>query len=151
MARAEHEVRIARPIEEVFDFLADGSNNSNWQPRTFQTSRVEEGLGVGTSFRQSVRHPFGFSVASNYRLTVFERPVKLALVSTSGGPIHPEETHVLEAVGAGQTRLRTQVAYQVDGIVRLARPLLALLHPLFAWEASWTDNITAGMIASSRS
>jgi uncharacterized protein YndB with AHSA1/START domain len=151
MAGADHEVRIARPMEEVFDFLADGSNNPSWQPRTTEATQLGDALGVGTSFRQSVRHPFGFSVSSNYRLTVFDRPTRLSLVSTSGGPIHPEESFVLEDTGNGQTLLRAHVGYQADGVVRLAKPLLALLHPLFAWEASWIEHITEGMITSSRS
>jgi hypothetical protein len=151
MAGADHQVRIDRPIEEVFDFLADGTNNSSWQPQTTDTVQVGETLGVGTSFRQTVRHPFGFRVSSDYRLTVFDRPGHLVLVSTSGGPIHPEESFELERVAVSETLLRCHVGYRADGLVRVAKPLLALLHPLFAWESSWVDSITAGMIASTTS
>ena len=31
--RAEHQVTIDRPAEEVFAFLANGANNLRWQPR----------------------------------------------------------------------------------------------------------------------
>ena len=32
MASAHKAVRIDRPVDVVFDFLADGTNNPAWQP-----------------------------------------------------------------------------------------------------------------------
>ncbi len=32
MAHAEHTVTIARSAEEVFDFVADGTNTPRWRP-----------------------------------------------------------------------------------------------------------------------
>ena len=57
MTQAHHDVRIARPIEDVFDFLANGANNPRWQPLVVSTVPDGESLGVGSTFRQTVRHP----------------------------------------------------------------------------------------------
>ena len=86
MARARHSVDIARPIEDVFDFLANGANNPRWQKRVTSTTQLGDTLGVGTAFKQSMRHPLGFSVPASYRITAFERPRRLATTGTSGGP-----------------------------------------------------------------
>jgi uncharacterized protein YndB with AHSA1/START domain len=84
MARAQHSVEIARPIGDVFDFLANGTNNPRWQSRVTMTTQVGDTLGVGTAFRQSMRHPLGFSVPADYRITAFERPRLLVTKVTSG-------------------------------------------------------------------
>src|ERR1700685_2797602 len=84
MASAQHNVEIGRPAEEVFDFLAEGTNNPRWQPPVIHTMRSDGPVGVGTTFRQSVRHPFGFTVSANYRVATFERPRVLALVVHCG-------------------------------------------------------------------
>ena len=140
MARAQHSVDIARPIEDVFDFLANGTNNPRWQNRVTMTTQVGDTLGVGTAFRQSMRHPLGFSVSANYRITAFERPRLLVTKVTSGGPIRPAGTYELTGNAAGGTTVRCTIDARAAGAARIAMPVLALLRPLFAWKASWLDN-----------
>jgi hypothetical protein len=137
--QALHQVTVHRPVDQVFDFLADGSNNPRWQPRVTWVSQVGAALDTGTEFKQSMRHPFGFVVTADYRLTGFERPTRLSLVGTSGGPIHPTVNYELSGIEEATTILRCTVEYELAGISRVAAPLLALLHPLFSWEASWID------------
>jgi uncharacterized protein YndB with AHSA1/START domain len=139
MARAQHSVEIARPIEDVFDFLANGTNNPRWQNRVTSTTQLGDTLGVGTAFRQSMRHPLGFSVPANYRITGFERPRLLVTKVTSGGPIRPTETYELTENATGGTAVRRTIDVRAAGAARIATPVLALLRPLFAWEASWLD------------
>jgi uncharacterized protein YndB with AHSA1/START domain len=141
VTRAQYEVRIGRPIEQVFDFLADGSNNPRWQPRTQLTSQVETALAAGTSFRQTMRHPFGFNISSNYKLTVFERPHTLVLVATSRSPIRPTVTYDLTEHPGGGTVLHCTVEYRPIGMARFAAPLLSIVRPLVAWEASWIEGV----------
>jgi uncharacterized protein YndB with AHSA1/START domain len=140
MARARHSVDIARPIEDVFDFLANGTNNPRWQKRVTLTTQLGDTLGVGTAFKQSMRHPLGFSVPANYRITAFERPRLLVTKVTSGGPIRPTETYELTENATGGTTVRCTIGVRAAGAARIATPALALLHPLLAWEASWLDN-----------
>jgi uncharacterized protein YndB with AHSA1/START domain len=140
MAEARHSVDIARPIEDVFDFLANGANNPQWQTRVTSTAQLGDTLGVGTVFKQSMRHPLRFTVPASYRITVFERPRIIAKAGTSGGPIRPTETYELAENAAGGTTVSGTIGVQPAGAARIAAPFLALLHPLFAWEASWLDN-----------
>jgi uncharacterized protein YndB with AHSA1/START domain len=109
MTEARHSVDIARPIEDVFDFLADGTNNPRWQTRVTSTTQIGPTLGVGTAFRQSMRHPLGFAVPANYWLTVFERPQIIAKAGTSGSPIRPTETYELAQNATGGTTVRCTI------------------------------------------
>lgn len=142
MASARHEVRIARPPEEVFAFLADGANNPSWQPPVSETTRVggDGPVAVGSAFRQRMRHPLGFTVGADYRVTVFDPSRALATVVTSGGPLRPTLAYELRAEEDGGTLVRATVSYRPGGIARLAAPALALLHPLFAWESAWIEH-----------
>jgi uncharacterized protein YndB with AHSA1/START domain len=142
MARAQRSVVISRPIEEVFDFLADGTNNPRWQTRvTTTTLQSDDPLGVGTAFEQSVRHPLGFTVPADYRITTFERPRTLVKTVTAGGPIRPTETYELTENATGGTTVKCTIDFRPAGAARIAAPVLALLHPLFAWETSWVVNV----------
>jgi uncharacterized membrane protein len=139
MTRVQREVQIDRPAEEVFAFLADGSNNPSWQPRVIETIQVDTPLGVGTRFHQTVRHPLGFRVSADYVLTVYEPGHELALRTTSGGPIRPTQHYHLTADTTTSTTVRSCLEYRPEGLARGAYPLFALLRPLFSWEASWLD------------
>lgn len=142
MISAQHEVRIRRPRDEVFDFLADGTNNRRWQPMVRHTAQVEPTMGAGTSFRQSIRHPLGFTVSADYRIAEYQRPDTLALVVTSGGPIRPLLRYTLTPDGDG-TVVHVSLEHPARGAGWLAAPLLWLFHPLWAWETRWVDRAGA--------
>jgi uncharacterized protein YndB with AHSA1/START domain len=136
MTKAHHDVHIDRPIDEVFDFLADGTNNHRWQPFVDGATAPDGPPGIGRTFHQRARHPLGFTVSADYRIAAYERPRLLVLVVTSGGPVRPTVTYQLTPAGDGTADVRCTVEYHPSGLGRLAGPVLGLLHPLFAWEAS---------------
>ena len=55
-------------------------------------------------------------------------------------PMSPTETYELAQNATGGTTVRCTIDVHPAGAGRIAAPLLALLHPLLAWEASWLDN-----------
>ena len=140
MTQAHHIVRLNRPIEEVFDFLADGTNNPRWQRFVVRTAPSNDAVGVGHTFSQRVRHPLGFTVPADFRVTEYERPRRLSVMVTAGGPIRPTITYELTPDGE-VTILRCTVEHQLAGVARLAAPATALLHPVFAWEARSVERI----------
>ena len=44
--RFEATVKIDRPIEEVFDFLADGENDPKFSPRVLEIAKTTDGRRV---------------------------------------------------------------------------------------------------------
>ena len=103
MTGARRSVDIARPIEDVFDFLANGANNPRWQTCVTSTMQLGPTLGTGTAFKQSMRHPLGFAVPANYRITVFERP---HIIAKAGPPavrsVRPRPTNSLRTPPAAR-------------------------------------------------
>jgi hypothetical protein len=136
MTQAHHQAHIRRSIEDVFDFLADGSNNAAWQPSVISTTADGKSIGVGSTFHQMIRHPFGYRISSDYRITEYDRPFELTFDITSGGPLRPTLNFALTRVGDEATNVRWTLTYRAGGLGTLARPVLALLDPLFAWETS---------------
>ena len=50
MANVSGEILINRPVEQVFDFVADQRNEPSYNPRMLQSEKITEGaIGVGDS------------------------------------------------------------------------------------------------------
>jgi hypothetical protein len=53
MANVNGEILIERPVEEVFDFVADQRNEPIYNPRMQQSEKITDGpIGVGTRFER---------------------------------------------------------------------------------------------------
>ena len=59
MPHAEHTVTIARPPQDVFDYLADGTHNRDWREGVLEISRTSAGDGPGATYRQVLAGPGG--------------------------------------------------------------------------------------------
>jgi hypothetical protein len=61
MANVSGEILINRPVEQVFDFVADQRNEPIYNPRMLRSEKITDGpIGVGTRFRAtalSARRP----------------------------------------------------------------------------------------------
>ena len=56
MPHIEGEVRIHRPVEQVFDFVADERNEPTYNRHMAISEKVTDGpIGVGTRFRATIR------------------------------------------------------------------------------------------------
>ena len=52
MARIEGEIVIDRPVEEVFDFVADERNEPRYNPQMLRAEQISSGpIGLGTEPR----------------------------------------------------------------------------------------------------
>jgi carbon monoxide dehydrogenase subunit G len=81
--RFEGTAHIDRPVEQVFDFLADGENDPKFSPRVLEIAKTSEGPpGVGTTFASTVKDA-GMKTKREFKLTEFERPAKIRWTETS--------------------------------------------------------------------
>jgi carbon monoxide dehydrogenase subunit G len=68
---------VNRPIEEVFDFLAAGTNDPKFSPRVQSIRKESDGpSGVGTVFVSQVKDA-GMKTDRRFELTEFEEPTKI--------------------------------------------------------------------------
>ena len=122
MARIEGEIIIERPLEEVFDFVADERNEPRYNPRMLHAEKLTAApIGAGTSFRAEMkgrRRPVEMTV----EFTEYERPRRLALTAHLS-PMEIRGGLTFEPVPEG-TRMRWQWTLEPRGLLKVLSPLI---------------------------
>src|ERR1700691_5517256 len=97
---------VDRPINEVFAFLGDGTNDPKFSPRVQQIQQTTDGpVGVGTVFESTVKDA-GMTTSRKFELTVFEAPSKIRWTERSKNTVTvPDGGYELEAVSDTQTKV----------------------------------------------
>jgi uncharacterized protein YndB with AHSA1/START domain len=123
MARIEGAIMINRPVEEVFDFVADERNEPRYNPRMVRAEMLSPGpVGLGSRFRAEMRtrpRP----VVMTTENTGYERPRRLAS-TTRLSTMEIRGTLTFEPVPGG-TRMRWSWQVQPRGLLKLMSPLVA--------------------------
>ena len=124
MATFHNTVKIARPTDEVFAFLADFGNIPAWNYAITRTVQTSPGpAGVGATYRQTRTIPRRSEEA--FEVTDFAPPSRLAIQGQIG-PFNASSSYLLEAT-AGGTRLTNHV--ELEPSSALLRPLGPLAVP----------------------
>ena len=70
--RFEGTTVIDRPIEDVFAFLSDGTNDPKFSPRVLEIRKTTDGpVGVGTVYASTVKDA-GVKTSREFEITEFE-------------------------------------------------------------------------------
>jgi uncharacterized membrane protein len=122
MAQMQQSVEIARPLEEVFAFVANSANDALWGANLTEVTKVSPGpLGVGSRFRYKARFA-GREFELVREITVYE-PNRRQAVKTISGPLRWGGTRTFEAIPGG-TRVTLSGGGRAGGFFGLAEPLL---------------------------
>jgi len=116
------EITIARPVEEVFDFVADETKEPQYNPDMVRADRQTDGpIGTGTRYSAAVRSG-GRTTEMTIEVTAYERPTLLASATTLA---QADIAYVLrfEPVPEG-TRMRWTGQVRPHGALRLLGPLV---------------------------
>ncbi|HET7476252.1 MAG TPA: SRPBCC family protein [Dermatophilaceae bacterium] len=125
MARVAGSIDIARPVEEVFDVVADQRNEVRYNPKMTQSTKLTAGpVGVGTQFRATVLTR-GKPVEVVIECTGFDRPRVFATRSVMKGAVATGQVRC-EPIPGG-TRFSWDWEVSVSGPARFAGPLVALI------------------------
>jgi carbon monoxide dehydrogenase subunit G len=120
--RIHFSVEIARPIEEVFAYLADPHNVTEWQDATVGVQFDDDApVAIGTRYEQEIHIP-GRQIDSTVEVTAHEPP-HLFSIRSSGGPLDFAVEHRLEASGEG-TRVTVEAEGEAKGVLRFAGPMM---------------------------
>ncbi|MGW3283856.1 SRPBCC family protein [Streptomyces sp. NPDC001002] len=111
---------INRSIEDVFAFLAEGTNDPKFSPRVQSIAKSPEGpTAVGTVFTSTVKDA-GMKSARTFRITEFEAPRRIRWAETSKNSVTADEGgYDLESTGPGTTRVRIYNVLEGHGIGKL--------------------------------
>jgi len=123
MIKIESSILFHRPVAEVFDYLSDFQNGTQWQTGLLGVGRITEGpIGVGTRFT-SVRKAMGRKMESGIEFTAFELNKKFTIKSYSGSSPF-KQSFLFEDTGEG-TRVNTIFELELGGLMKVAEPLIA--------------------------
>jgi hypothetical protein len=123
--RIEREIEIRRPIEQVFDFVAEPRNDPRWCRKVMSVDQVE-GSGPGPGSRYAVVHrPVPGRPPRDLDLTLldWEQPSRIEWREDDGTDVFLVE-YSLEAIANG-TRLRQRSDAEL-GAGRLLRPIFRI-------------------------
>jgi hypothetical protein len=121
MIRASWQIRIERPAEEIFDFVADLRNEPQFNPDASNIEQQTPGpVGLGTVWTEDFRR------IGRYETTIdeYERPAKLGFDARN-----PKTDAVVrfsfEPQGDAATDVSCVVELTMKGAMRLMEPLMA--------------------------
>jgi carbon monoxide dehydrogenase subunit G len=94
-------ILIDKPIEEVFDFLANGENDKKFSPRVVEIKKTNPGSPAQGAIYASTVKDGGMKSKRRFELTVFERPNRIRWHElTENAVVVPEGGYDLEPDGA---------------------------------------------------
>jgi hypothetical protein len=127
MIPIEGEIVINRPVDEVFDFVADARNEPLYNARMLRAEKLTPGpIGVGTRFRDQIAS-MGRPAEIAIEIIDYERPrrltdsIRLSTMDIRGGL-------TFDPVPGG-TRMRWSWELMPRGVFKLMTPLVARLGP----------------------
>jgi uncharacterized protein YndB with AHSA1/START domain len=130
MFTIQQSVTIARPVEEVFAFLADPANIPRWRQDVVE-ARSGAPLHAGSEFEEILN--FGGRKAQTFRVDVFEANQTLEVAAIAGLGIRPTQRYSLSSHD-GHTTVSIRVTVRTLGVFRVLEPLLPRMI-----AAKWRD------------
>jgi len=127
MIDTSNSVTINRPVEEVFAYVTDTSNDPAWHTDILEARKTsEEPIGMGTKWHARFEPFMGIS-EGDMEVVAFEANRMEALRGVMG-PTEPTLTYLFEPTDGG-TRFTRRVQIKVSGIMRLMEPVMWLIAP----------------------
>jgi carbon monoxide dehydrogenase subunit G len=121
------EITISRPIEEVFAYIADNKNDSQWCVPVVETTRIA-GNAPGVGARYAFASKVGLmKLQGEFEITGFEAPEFIKWAGESS-VVRFSGQYRLESTAAG-TRLEERAALEPKGLLKL---LQAIMRPQYA-------------------
>ena len=101
MTHAARTVQVARPIEDVFAFLADGENDPKFSARVLEMTKTTDGPpGVGPRFASTVKDA-GMKTKREFEYTEFVAPTRIRWAERSKNAVTATGGYDLAPDGAG--------------------------------------------------
>ena len=116
MPSAQHSVIIDRPVDEVFAFFTEPTNEFQWRSQVKEIT-TEGPAGVGRRVHQVIKGPGGLSVPADVEVTGFESMARYAFRGVAG-PVRPDGEFLFSPDGA-RTRVSFSLSVELTGIKKM--------------------------------
>jgi carbon monoxide dehydrogenase subunit G len=117
MPEAHGTITIQRPVAEVFDFVADHTNDHRWRPGV-----IEMTYAGNKRWHQRVRGPGGREIPASIEETQREDN-RLLVFRGIEGPVRPEGRYEFTADGDA-TRVTFDLRAELGGLKKLMAPMV---------------------------
>jgi len=127
MFTVEERTTIARPVEDVFAYVANLRNIPAWRPDVLEIEGAPETLDIpsrlvpGTAFKEWIN--FGGRKAWGMQVREVQAGRRAVFEATSGPGVRPTQTFLFEPDG-GSTHVTFRGEIRTLGAYRLIEPLL---------------------------
>ena len=116
---ADGSTTILRPVEDVFDYLADPRNEPQWLPGAHSVEKTSDGeLGLGSAFLGEYQRAGRVEL----QIVEFERPWRVTFRARSK-VVHFDDAVQLAPVEGG-TRLVARMTAEPQGLMSLMAPVM---------------------------
>ena len=133
---AAHTVDIEKPVEEVFDFVADQANEPKWHTDVLQVSPATP-LSPGGTVTWLVKFMGKNTYVSD--VTTYEPPQRIVL-TTREGPLKPILPHSFESHNGGP-RYTRQVRIPLGGAFRVVGPIMRITGAASRRNSRFAQNL----------
>jgi carbon monoxide dehydrogenase subunit G len=124
MVRIQDITIIDRPLEEVWRFVSDPSNDPKWYQGTMKVRQIPEGSTVvGTTFEAVIQFR-GRSLEAGVRCIVLNPNKEVTWKFTSGLMKRSTDSWRMEPIDEKSTRLTRVFDMRVSGFWRLIQPIV---------------------------
>jgi uncharacterized protein YndB with AHSA1/START domain len=116
---------IDRPVDEVFAYVVDVTNDPAWHTDALEARKMTEGpIGMGT--RWHVRFKPSMGVSEGDMDVVAFQANRTQVMHGQLGPMEPTLTYLVEPANGG-TRFTRRVQIKVSGWMRIMEPLMGMM------------------------
>jgi uncharacterized membrane protein len=123
MVKVEVSAVINRPVEEIFEYISNPENDSQWQSGVLESNEISKGpMGVGTTTRE-VRKFLGREMESTFEVTEYE-PNQIIKQKSTSGPMALDISMAFASVEGG-TKVTLGGEGDSGGFFKLADPLVS--------------------------
>jgi uncharacterized protein YndB with AHSA1/START domain len=123
LPKIERTLTVDKPLDQVWAYLTDFTNNEEWDPPTVTTERISGDGAVGTVYR-NVSKILGREVEIEYTVVEVEPKSVFRLRGTTSS------MEMLDTMRFAQSPEGTTVTYTAEfdpqGVAKLAQPLMPL-------------------------
>jgi uncharacterized protein YndB with AHSA1/START domain len=120
-------ISIDRPVEEVFAYVTDVTNDPTWHTDVLEARKTSEGpIGMGTIWHSRFKPSMGIS-EGDMEVVSFE-PNRVQVMRGQIGPMQPTLTYLFERSDGGTTFTR-QIQINVSGWMKIMQPMMGMMLP----------------------
>lgn len=125
MKEAERSAEIARPADEVFEFLSNLENLPRWQSGVIRAEQTSPGpIGVGSTAVVE-RRVFGQQIVADLAVTAYEPPRRIVLETEASG-VTVQASLEIERLEAKRCRVTFGMSMEASGFfMKAVEPMVA--------------------------